>query len=122
MREVSYDYFWNSKTIAIIAPIQWGIGCGRSYKTAFQGQLQVTANNDMSVTVAAGYGYINGKHRHFLTPTTLDLETASGTLHRIDNVILRRDDTDRRIYLLIVKGGNASSPVAPALTREGPIL
>ena len=57
----------------------------------------------MSVTVAAGYGYINGKHRHFLTPTTLDLETASGTLHRIDNVILRRDDTDRRIYLLIRK-------------------
>lgn len=87
----------------------------------FNGQMQVTANDDMSVTVAAGYGYINGKHRHFLTPTTLDLETASGTLDRIDSVILRRNDTERRIFLTIEKGGNAKSPVAPEPTRDGAI-
>lgn len=83
--------------------------------------MQVTANNDMSVTVAAGYGYINGKHRHFVTATKIDLETASGTLHRIDNVVIRRNDTNRAITLEIVKGGNSSNPVAPALTRTGTI-
>ena len=118
----SYDYFWNSKKDRYYDADSMGDWLRPFFVNGvFNGQLQVTANDDMSVTVGAGYGYINGKHRHFLTPTTLDLETASGTLHRIDNVILRRDDTNRMIYLLIVKGGNASSPVAPPLTREGPI-
>lgn len=118
----SYDYFWNSKKDRYYDADSMGDWLQPFFVNGvFNGQLQVTANDDMSVTVGAGYGYINGKHRHFLTPTTLDLETASGTLHRIDNVILRRDDTNRMIYLLIVKGGNASSPVAPPLTREGPI-
>lgn len=91
----SYDYFWNSKKDRYYDADSMGDWLRPFFKNGvFQGELQVTANNDMSVTVAAGYGYINGKHRHFLTPTTLDLETASGTLHRIDNVILRRDDTE----------------------------
>lgn len=118
----SYDYFWNSKSDRYYDADSMGDWLRPFFANGvFNGQMQVTANNDMSVTVGAGYGYINGKHRHFLTPTTLDLETASGTLHRIDNVILRRDDTNRMIYLMIAKGGNASSPTAPPLTREGPI-
>lgn len=122
MREKSYDYFWNSKNDRYYDADSMGDWLKPFFRNGvFQGQLQVTANDNMSVTVGAGYGYINGKHRHFLTPTTLDLETASGTLHRIDNVILRRDDTDRQIYLMIEKGGNASSPVAPALERKGSI-
>ena len=36
-------------------------------------------------------------------------------------MILRRNDTERRIHLVIEKGGNAKSPVAPALTREGAV-
>lgn len=122
MQEKSYDYFWNSNRDRYYDADSFGDWLRPFFRNGvFNGQLQVTANNDMSVTVGTGYGYINGKHRHFLTPTTLDLETASGTLHRIDNVVLRRDDTERRIYLLIVKGGNASSPVSPALTREGSV-
>lgn len=121
-RERSYDYFWNSNSDRYYDAESMGDWLRPFFKNGvFNGQMQVTANDNMSVTIAAGYGYINGKHRHFLTPTTLDIETASGTLDRIDSVILRRNDTERRIYLLIEKGGNAKSPVAPAPTRDGAI-
>lgn len=121
-REVSYDYFWNSKSDRYYSADSMGDWLRPFFcNGVFNGQLQVTANDDMSVTIAEGYGYINGKHRHFLTPTTLDLEVASGTLNRIDAVMLRRDDTERRISLLIVKGGNASTPTAPQPTRDGAI-
>lgn len=117
-REVSYDYFWNSKGDRYYSADSMGDWLRPFFSNGvFNGQLQVTANDDMSVTIAEGYGYINGKHRHFLTPTILDLETASGTLNRIDSVMLRRDDTERQISLLIVKGGNASTPTAPQPTR-----
>lgn len=87
----------------------------------FNGQLQVTANNDMSVSIALGYVNIGGKTKHFVRSTTLDLETASATLDRIDSVVVRRDDTNRDIYLTIVKGGNSGSPTPPPLVREGAI-
>lgn len=122
LRERSYDYFWNSNSDRYYDAESMGDWLRPFFRNGvFNGQMQVTANDDMSVTIAAGYGYINGKHRHFLTPTTLDIETASGTLNRIDNVILRRDDTERRIYLRIEKGGNAANPVSPALTRTGTV-
>ena len=122
MREVSYDYFWNSDSDRYYDADSMGDWLRPFFKNGvFNGQMQVTANNDMSVTVAPGYGYINGKHRHFLTPTTLDIEIASGTLDRIDAVMLRRNETERQIHLVIVKGGNAQSPVAPVPVREGAI-
>ena len=122
LRERSYDYFWNSNSDRYYDAESMGDWLRPFFRNGvFNGQMQVTANDDMSVTIAAGYGYINGKHRHFLTPTTLDIETASGTLNRIDNVILRRDDTERRIYLRIEKGGNAANPVSPVLTRTGTV-
>lgn len=121
-KERSYDYFWNSNSDRYYDAESMADWLRPFFcNGVFNGQMQVTANDDMSVTVAAGYGYINGKHRHFLTPTTLDLETASGTLDRIDSVILRRNDTERRIFLVIEKGGNAKSPVAPEPTRDGAI-
>lgn len=92
------------------------------FKTGvFNGQLRVTANNDMTVTIDAGYCNVKGKVKPFRQKTTFDLETASGTLNRIDNVILRRDDTLRDIYLMIEKGGNAQQPTAPPLVRSGAI-
>ncbi len=122
LRERSYDYFWNSDSDRYYDADSMGDWLRPFFRNGvFNGNLQVTANNDMSVTVGAGYGYINGKHRHFLQPTVLDIETASGTLNRIDNVILRRDDTERRIYLRIEKGGNAANPTPPALTRTSTI-
>lgn len=121
-KERSYDYFWNSKDDRYYDADSMGDWLRPFFcNGVFNGQMQVTANNDMSVTIAPGYGYINGKHRHFLKPTTLDLEVASGTLNRIDAVMLRQDTTLRMNYLLIVKGGNAAKPTAPQPTREGAI-
>lgn len=92
------------------------------FKTGiFNGQMQVKANNDMTVTIETGYCNIKGKTKPFRQKTTFDLEVASGTLNRIDNVILRRDDTLRDIYLMIEKGGNAQVPAPPPLVRSGAI-
>ncbi|MCM1218045.1 MAG: alpha-helical pore-forming toxin family protein [Lachnospiraceae bacterium] len=85
----------------------------------FNGQLQVTANNDMSVTVAGGYCNIKGIVKNFVNAVKLDLETASGTLDRIDTVILRRNDTDRDIQLIIQTGGYSSKPKPAPLARTG---
>lgn len=87
----------------------------------FNGNLQVTANDDMSVTIDSGYCNIKGKTRHFVVETKLDLEVASGTLNRIDSVVLRRDDTKRNIYITIVTGGNTANPIAPELVRNNAV-
>ena len=84
----------------------------------FNGEMQVTANDDMSVSVSGGYCNIGGKVKEFFKETR-DLETASGTLDRIDIVILRRNDTDRDIQLLVVTGSYSNNPTPPALVRNG---
>ena len=85
----------------------------------FNGALQVTANDDMTVTVAGGYCNIGGKVKNFISAKTIDLETASGTLDRIDTVILRRDDTERDIYIIVQTGGYSSNPSPTPLVRSG---
>lgn len=85
----------------------------------FNGEMAVTANDDMSVTVAAGYCNIKGKVKNFVNETKLDLETASGTLDRIDTVILRRNDTDRDIQILVQTGGYSNRPTPIPLSRTG---
>lgn len=85
----------------------------------FNGDLQVTANGDMTVSVAAGYTNVEGKVKHFTQAQTLTLETASGTLNRIDTVVIRRDDTGRDIGVMIITGGYASKPVATEPVRSG---
>ena len=85
------------------------------------GGLQVVANGDMTLTVRTGTGLIGGKIKIFEENTTLTLGVASGTLNRIDSVVLRRDDEARDFSIAIVKGSPAENPVAPGLTRSGNI-
>ncbi|MDD6725785.1 MAG: hypothetical protein PUE16_00365 [Lactimicrobium massiliense] len=84
----------------------------------FQGELQVTANNDMTVTVAAGNAYVNGKMKYFEAAQTFTVEAANANLARIDNVIMRRDDVNRDFTIFIQKGVFSSEPAAPSITRE----
>lgn len=84
----------------------------------FNGELLVSSAGGFDVSVAIGTGYINGKSRKFDEPTTLTLDKANSTLARIDNIVVRRNDTDRNFTLEVVKGTESSSPVAPDLTRE----
>lgn len=83
------------------------------------GGMQVVANGDMTLTVQTGTGLIGGKVKIFEEKTTLTLGVASGTLNRIDNVVLRRDDEARDFSIAIVRGTPAEKPVAPELARSG---
>lgn len=80
----------------------------------FNGDLQVTANGGMSVRINKGYAWIDGYVYHLTEPLTLDMETASGNMNRIDNVVLRLDLTNRWIRCYIITGsyyqGQALAP------------
>ena len=87
----------------------------------FQGDLEVTPSSNMTVNVSAGYCNIEGKVRSFDSVSTLTLDAAHSTLNRIDNITIRRDDTNRDITLIIQKGTQANNPVAPVPVRSGGI-
>ena len=72
---------------------------------------------DMSVSVAAGYANINGKVAAWPSANTMAIATASGVYPRIDTIVLRRDNTNRKISLEVVTGTAALSPSATAPTR-----
>ena len=80
--------------------------------------LQVVANNDMTITVRKGNAWINGVYCYDDFDYTTSLDVADGVLNRIDRVVLRLDIIDREIKLLVKKGTFASSPVAPTLQRD----
>lgn len=84
----------------------------------FNGEMLVSSGGGFDIKVAIGNAYINGKLRKFDDITTLTVEKSSSTLARIDNLVVRRNDTDRNFTLEVVKGVESASPVAPALVRE----
>lgn len=93
----------------------------------FNGELQVTANDDMTVTLSAGHAWVPSaadttkRLIHFAASQTFTLETASGTLDRIDTIVIRRDDTNRQLTAEYVTGGYAQNPIATTPTRSGAV-
>lgn len=83
-------------------------------------QLQVVANTtaDMGIKVSAGYGWINGYFAKNDSPYSLSIKTASGSLKRIDAVVLRWIRETRSMELAVKTGTAASSPSLPGLTRN----
>lgn len=80
--------------------------------------LRVTANG-LNLSVNIGYGWINGHYFHNTTVYDLPaIQTPTGA-SRIDNVVLRFDNTisGRKITIEYVQGTASTSPVAPTLTR-----
>lgn len=80
--------------------------------------LQVIANNDMTVTIKAGKAWINGYILINDDDYILEIDPADGVLNRIDRIVARYDVVDREIRLEVKKGTFASNPVAPALQRD----
>ena len=83
--------------------------------------------SSMQVSVAAGIGWItdadgDGVCWWFDSAITLDIDAAesTGTLNRIDRVIIEWQTTDYAAVpeVKVLKGTNASSAVAPALTNN----
>ncbi len=80
--------------------------------------LQVTANSNMTTSVKAGKGWING---YFIVNDgdyVLKHDNADGLLKRIDRVVMKLNHIKREIEVLIKKGTFASTPVAPTLQRD----
>lgn len=87
------------------------------------GHLQVTAaGGSMEVTVdggtRTGYAYINLHTIHNTAPLTLTLSQASGTLPRIDRIVLRNDETERKPSIFVKEGAFSSNPQAPELINN----
>lgn len=84
----------------------------------FQGDCQVMANGDMTVTVGAGYANVDGKVKFFESAQVLQLEVADASYNRIDTIVIERNDTERDVNIKIVPGGRAPSPVPASPIRE----
>lgn len=92
----------------------------------FIGHLEVTAvAGEMTVTVdggeKTGFAWVNAHTIHNTTPLPLNISQASGTLNRIDRVVLRNDEIERKPSIYVLEGGFSSAPIAPALTNTDTI-
>ena len=92
-----------------------------NWSSCFQASAPIDGSS--TVLVAPGVGLINGATGYSDETSSLELPAADATLPRIDTVVLRlNDNTDyRNIYLDIVEGEPASTPVAPDLTQSDSI-
>lgn len=79
--------------------------------------LPVTSAGGLNLSVGPGFAWIEGHLYENTATKTLSLETG-GSLPRIDRVVARLDVAERKIEAVILKGTPASSPAAPALTRN----
>lgn len=81
-------------------------------------QLQVLSNNDMTISVTGGKGFINGAIYVNTENLILNVDVADSVLNRIDRIVLRFDNLERNITCKVKKGTFASNPIAPGLQRD----
>lgn len=81
--------------------------------------MQVQASSGFTVSVSAGWGFINCKWINNDTAYNLTLDAADIVLNRIDRVVMRLNPGNdlRNMELAVVKGTPAQTPTAPAPTR-----
>ena len=84
--------------------------------------LNVTASG-LDITVGVGRGFINGGYYHNTAALALATVTPPVANSRIDNVVLRFDESvgERAITLEYVTGEASADPTAPSLTRAGDV-
>ena len=64
--------------------------------------LQVIANNSLSLTVKSGTAYIDGRFFRPVANKTVTLKESDATYARYDLVVLRCDYINRKIYLNVI--------------------
>ena len=87
----------------------------------FNNSLGVSANDNMTVSVAVGNANINGYSYENTETLVLDIDESDSELGRIDSVICRLDLTNRQITTMILEGSYSSDPSQPSITRTGTI-
>jgi hypothetical protein len=82
--------------------------------------LSVSAKENMTVMIGAGYAFANGYMYENTAALDLIHDSAEPEMDRIDRVVIRFDNTPgiRAINAYIKKGVPASSPVPPGLLRD----
>lgn len=80
--------------------------------------LKVTRNTGLKINVSTGFAFIKGYMYKNDSPLTFTLSNADNTLDRIDRVVLRFDELERQIKVVIKKGTVGSSPVPPSLENS----
>lgn len=88
----------------------------------FAGHMEVTAQGGkMAIMVdggkKTGFAWINAHTIHNTTPLKLDISQASGTLNRIDRVVIKNDETERKPSIYILEGSLSTNPSPPELTN-----
>ena len=79
-------------------------------------ELKVTHTGGLNLSVNAGEVLINGRTGWVEASTALTVDIG-GAYDRIDRVVMELNIADRYIYLKILKGTEAASPEATALTQ-----
>ncbi|MGX4600238.1 hypothetical protein [Faecalimicrobium sp. JNUCC 81] len=79
--------------------------------------LQVTANNDMTLTLNPGYAWIKGYMYGNTDILTLTVDASDSALKRIDRVVVKCNYVNREIRTYVKKGTFSQNPVAPTLER-----
>lgn len=82
--------------------------------------LEVSAKENMDITLGAGYMFANGYMYENTSTKTLTHDIADTNNDRIDRVVIRFDSNpeERRIYATIKKGTPSSNPVPPSIVRN----
>src|SRR5690625_1572379 len=82
--------------------------------------LEVSAENNMEVSLGAGYMFANGYLYENSSTMTLKHDIADSSNDRIDRIVIRfdSDPAQRRIYAVIKKGTPAKNPAPPSITRD----
>ena len=73
---------------------------------------------DMSINVYSGKAWIDGYWYENDDKFSLTIDVADGVLNRIDLIVLRWNNFDRKIYLAVKKGVAATVPVTPDIQRD----
>lgn len=94
------------------------IGNGVYAKKSSELKVSEMTTQGMGIVVKSGQAWINGYWYENTEDKEFLIDTADGTLKRIDSVVLRWGAAERSMWLQVNKGTPAVSPVAPALVRS----
>ncbi len=83
--------------------------------------LQIIANDDMTITLSPGKAWINGYFYMNTNDLILVIDPADGVLNRVDRVVLRFDVEERNIKVIVKKGDFNSNPKPPLIQRDADI-